>query len=99
MEGAEHIARKKDNRWIKRILEWRPRTDRRSRGTPPPRWSHDIKRKSMNWMARAQTKILEKPRGGLCLAVNETRLYDDDDDVDDEREIVQFETAKNLYSS
>lgn len=39
-----------DNRWTKRILEWRPRMDKRSRGRPPTRWSDDVKKIVGNWI-------------------------------------------------
>lgn len=53
---AGHVARTKDNRWTKRILEWRPREDRRSRGRPPTRWTDDIKRVAGNWISTAQDR-------------------------------------------
>lgn len=53
---AGHIARMKDGRWTKRLLEWRPRADRRSRGRPPTRWTDDLKRMTTNWMQSAQDR-------------------------------------------
>ena len=53
---AGHIARLQDGRWTKRILEWRPRMDRRSRGRPPTRWTDDLKRICTNWMQTAQNR-------------------------------------------
>ena len=38
-----HMARRTDNRWTKRLLEWTPRTDKRSRGRPHTRWIDDLK--------------------------------------------------------
>jgi len=32
---AGHIARTSEDRWTKKILEWGPRDDKRSRGRPP----------------------------------------------------------------
>ena len=55
---AGHVARMTDNRWTRRILEWRPRQDAfRNRGRPPTRWSDDIKRVSNNWMQEAQSRV------------------------------------------
>lgn len=54
---AGHVARLSDNRWTKRILEWRPRQDAyRSRGRPPTRWTDDIKKIRSNWMEAAQDR-------------------------------------------
>ena len=40
---AGHVCRRHDERWSKRVLEWRPRLGRRNVGRPPARWSDDIK--------------------------------------------------------
>jgi hypothetical protein len=40
---AGHISRKTDNRWGKRVLEWRPRLGKRSVGRPQARWSDDLR--------------------------------------------------------
>lgn len=54
---AGHIARFPDDRWTKRILEWRPRSEAfRNRGRPPTRWTDDLKRISTNWMQTAQDR-------------------------------------------
>lgn len=56
---AGHVARTKDNRWTKRVLEWRPRQDAfRNRGRPPTRWTDDLKRIHQNWMQAAQDRDL-----------------------------------------
>lgn len=58
---AGHIARVQDNRWTKRIIEWRPRQDAyRNRGRPPTRWSDDIKRVHTNWIQEAQNRRMWK---------------------------------------
>ncbi|CAH2248822.1 jg7540 [Pararge aegeria aegeria] len=43
-QWAEHIARRADGLWGPKVLEWRPRTGKRSVGRPPTRWIDDIKR-------------------------------------------------------
>lgn len=54
---AGHIARASDNRWTKKILEWRPRDEAfRNRGRPPTRWRDDIRRIAPNWMQIAQNR-------------------------------------------
>jgi hypothetical protein len=41
---AGHIARTKDNRWTKEIIDWYPRTLKRSRGRPTNRWDEEFRR-------------------------------------------------------
>ncbi|CAH2228318.1 jg3885 [Pararge aegeria aegeria] len=43
-QWAGHIARRTDGRWGLKVLEWRPRTGKRSVGRPPTRWIDDIRR-------------------------------------------------------
>ncbi|CAH2218259.1 jg1382 [Pararge aegeria aegeria] len=43
-QWAGHIARRTDGRWGFKVLEWRPRTGKRSVGRPPTRWTDDIRR-------------------------------------------------------
>ncbi|CAH2240102.1 jg6356 [Pararge aegeria aegeria] len=43
-QWARHIVRRKDRRWGPKVLEWQPRTGKRSVGRPPTRWTDDIKR-------------------------------------------------------
>ncbi|KAJ8706628.1 hypothetical protein PYW07_012706 [Mythimna separata] len=43
-QWAGHIARRTDGRWGRKVLEWRPRTGRRSVGRPPTRWTDDLAR-------------------------------------------------------
>ncbi|XP_060517971.1 uncharacterized protein LOC132696860 [Cylas formicarius] len=54
---AGHIARSKDDRWTRRVMEWRPWSSKRSRGRPQTRWTDDIKRLvGDNWMWHAQDR-------------------------------------------
>ncbi|CAH2226340.1 jg578 [Pararge aegeria aegeria] len=49
------IPRKTDGRWGSKVLEWRPRTGKRSVGRPPTRWTDDIKRVAgSRWKQAAQ---------------------------------------------
>ena len=51
---AGHIGRMTDNRWTRRVIEWRPWENKRSRGRPQTRWSDDIKRLAgHDWMRKA----------------------------------------------
>ncbi|CAH2238963.1 jg19287 [Pararge aegeria aegeria] len=43
-QWAGHIVRRKDERWDPKVLEWQPRTGKRTVGRPPTRWTDDIKR-------------------------------------------------------
>ncbi|CAK1604107.1 unnamed protein product [Parnassius mnemosyne] len=42
-QWAGHIARRTDNRWGRKVLEWQPRHMKRKRGRPCRRWEDDIK--------------------------------------------------------
>lgn len=54
---AGHVARMTNERWTKKIMEWRPRQDAfRNRGRPPTRWTDDIKRVAPNWIQDAQDR-------------------------------------------
>ncbi|CAH2236732.1 jg16972 [Pararge aegeria aegeria] len=54
---AGHIARRTDGRWGSKVLEWRPRTGKRSVGRPPTRWTDDIKRvDGRRWKQAAQDR-------------------------------------------
>lgn len=54
---AGHIARMSDDRWTRKLLEWRPRIDKRNQGRPPTRWTDDIKRITTNWIQTGQDRI------------------------------------------
>ena len=54
---AGHVARMKDNRWTKRILEWYPRDVKRPRGRPPTRWEDPLRQiYGVTWMRAAQNR-------------------------------------------
>ncbi|CAK1584698.1 unnamed protein product [Parnassius mnemosyne] len=58
-QWAGHIARRTDNRWGRKVLEWQPRTGRRSVGRPPTRWSDDLVRfAGSRWMQVARDRAL-----------------------------------------
>ncbi|CAG4970592.1 unnamed protein product [Parnassius apollo] len=71
-QWAGHIARRTDNRWGRKVLEWQPRTGRHSVGKPPTRWSDDLVRyEGSGWMQVAQNRALwHYLGGGLCSAVD-----------------------------
>ncbi|KPJ14497.1 hypothetical protein RR48_13568, partial [Papilio machaon] len=52
-----HIARRTDDRRGRKVLEWRPRTGRRSVGRPPARWTDDqVEVAGVSWMRVAQER-------------------------------------------
>ncbi|PZC77920.1 hypothetical protein B5X24_HaOG202801 [Helicoverpa armigera] len=56
-QWAGHIARRADGRWGRKVLEWRPRTSKRSVGRPPTRWTDDlIKVAGRRWMQVASNR-------------------------------------------
>ncbi|CAH2266074.1 jg17600 [Pararge aegeria aegeria] len=58
-QWAGHMARRTDGRWGLKMLEWRPRTGKRSVGQPPTMWTDDIKRVARSrWRQAAQDRVL-----------------------------------------
>ena len=56
-QWAGHISRRTDNRWGKRVLEWRPRLGKRSVGRPQARWSDDLRKTAgRSWMREAENR-------------------------------------------
>lgn len=41
-QWAGHITRQTNNRWGRKVLDWRPRIGGRSIGQPPTSWTDDI---------------------------------------------------------
>ncbi|KAJ8709615.1 hypothetical protein PYW08_009619 [Mythimna loreyi] len=63
-QWAGHIARRTDGRCGGKVLEWRPRTGRRSVGRPPTRWTDDlVKVAGSRWMRTAQDRSLWRSLG------------------------------------
>ncbi|CAG9833161.1 unnamed protein product [Diabrotica balteata] len=61
---AGHVPRYNDNRWTRRILEWRPRTTTRSMGRPQKRWVDDIRAVAgKQWIRLAQDRERWKQLG------------------------------------
>jgi hypothetical protein len=60
---AGHIARRTDERWTKKIMNWRP-PKTRPRGRPPERWSDGIKKMAgTNWQQVAMDRSKWKEIG------------------------------------
>jgi hypothetical protein len=56
-QWAGHISRRTDNRWGKRVLEWRARLGKRSVGRPQARWIDDLRRTAVrSWMRVAKDR-------------------------------------------
>ncbi|KAJ8706223.1 hypothetical protein PYW08_010849 [Mythimna loreyi] len=50
-QWAGHIALRTDDRWGRKVLEWRPPTGRRYVGRSPTRWTDDLVRVAgIRWM-------------------------------------------------
>jgi hypothetical protein len=57
-QRADHIRHRTDNRWGKRVPEWRPRLGERSVGRPQARWSDDLRRTAgRSWMGVAEDLV------------------------------------------
>jgi hypothetical protein len=56
-QWADHISRRPNNRWSKRVLEWTPRLGKRRVGRPQARWSDDMRRAAgRSWMRVAEDR-------------------------------------------
>jgi hypothetical protein len=56
-QWAGHISRRTDDRWGKRVLEWRPRLCKRNVVRPQARWSDDLRRTAgTSWMQVAMDR-------------------------------------------
>ena len=63
-QWAGHIARRADGRWGRKVLEWRPRTSKRSVGRPPTRWTDDLmKVAGRRWMQVASNRYMWRSKG------------------------------------
>ncbi|CAH2244467.1 jg15946 [Pararge aegeria aegeria] len=82
-QWAGHIVRRKDGRWDPKVLEWQPRTGKRSVGRPPTRWADDIKRVAgSRWIQAAQNHgIWNSLQKSYVQQWTSFGLYDDDNDT------------------
>ncbi|CAH2235215.1 jg10467 [Pararge aegeria aegeria] len=56
-QWAGHIVWRMDGRYGPKVLEWQPRTGKRSVVRPPTRWTDDIKRVAgSRWIQAAQNR-------------------------------------------
>ncbi|CAH2218023.1 jg24234 [Pararge aegeria aegeria] len=56
-QWTEHIVRRRNGRWGPKVLEWLPRTGKRSVGRTPTRWTDDIRRVAgSRWIQAAQNR-------------------------------------------
>ena len=63
-QWAGHICRRTDDRWSRRVLEWRSRLGKRSVGRPPARWTDDLKKVAgSDWMAKTGDRALWRTLG------------------------------------
>lgn len=54
---AGHVQRLNDNRWTKRITEWIPRDQKRSRGRQKTRWRDELDKFNRNWRQVALNRM------------------------------------------
>ncbi|CAH2267546.1 jg11835 [Pararge aegeria aegeria] len=66
-QWATHIARTTVVRWGPKVLEWRPRTGKRSVSRPAMKWTDDIKRVAgSRWKKAAQNRGTPYKRPVSC---------------------------------
>lgn len=84
-QWVAYIAWRKDNRWERKVLDWRPRTGKRKVGRPCNRWTDDIAMCDVYLRANGVCKLwivinCSVQTGGLCSEVGRCLPSDDDDD-------------------
>ena len=63
-QWAGHVARGDQEKWTTKLMQWRPRTSRRSAGRPQKRWVDDIKEVTgPMWQRKAQDRAQWKTLG------------------------------------
>ena len=61
---AGHVARGDEKKWTNKLMQWKPRTSRRSAGRPQKRWVDDIKGVTGPlWQRKAQDRAQWKTLG------------------------------------
>ncbi|CAG9116832.1 unnamed protein product [Plutella xylostella] len=66
-QWAGHVARRADDRWSRKVLEWRPRVGKRRVGRPPTRWSDDLRK--VRSAPIGQRAALQRAGVGTCNVV------------------------------
>ena len=67
-QWAGHVCRRTDDRWSRKVLEWRPRVGKRRVGRPPARWTDDLKKVAgSGWMKKAGDRALWRSLGEAYL--------------------------------
>ena len=63
---AGHVARGDEKKWTNKLMQWKPRTSRRSAGRPQKRWVDDIKEVTGPlWQRKAQDRAQWKNLGEI----------------------------------
>ncbi|CAJ0919897.1 unnamed protein product, partial [Mesorhabditis belari] len=72
---AGHVARRTDDRWTIRIIEWLPRDQKRPIGRPATRWSTRVAEMIREMMARVQPPSLAQANRRLRTRNNQARKH------------------------
>jgi hypothetical protein len=80
-QWAGQIAGRTDGRWGRKVLEWRPRTGRRSVGRLPTKWTDDlVKVAGSRWMRAAHDRSSWRTLGEAYVQQWTSLSWDVDDD-------------------
>lgn len=71
LKCAGHVVRQTDGKWIKKILVWQPRLDKRNRERTSSRWTDDIKRIIGNYRELVVGRAQERKQ---CLTLEEDHV-------------------------
>ncbi|CAG9131832.1 unnamed protein product [Plutella xylostella] len=72
-QWAGHVARRADDRWSRKVLEWRPRVGKRRVGRPPTRWSDDLRKVNFIFHEAATVRFDEPIKVAIITNVRGTR--------------------------
>ncbi|CAG9133144.1 unnamed protein product [Plutella xylostella] len=86
-QWAGHVARRADDRWSRKVLEWRPRVGKRRVGRPPTRWSDDLRKKLLDYSVDSADEWEEEAEGESIDGSAAGSDLDDNDDYEVDHEL------------